>query len=63
MTAPEKTGTWHYGLIARYWDEFNIAAVEEVAYYRRAIERFGHPALDLGCGTGRLLIPLGGMSI
>ena len=58
MTAPEDTGTWHYGLIARYWDEFNIAAVEEVAYYRRAIERFGHPALDLGCGTGRLLIPL-----
>jgi SAM-dependent methyltransferase len=55
--SPE-TGTWHYGLIARYWDEFNAPAEEELAYYKRAIERFGQPALDIGCGTGRLLIPL-----
>jgi len=53
-----ETGTWHYGLIARYWDEFNVPAEEELAYYKRAIERFGQPALDIGCGTGRLLIPL-----
>jgi SAM-dependent methyltransferase len=54
----DDTGTWHYGLIARYWAEFNVAEPEELAWYRAAIERFGQPALDLGCGTGRLLLPL-----
>ena len=58
MTRSPETGTWHYGLIARYWDEFNLPAEEELAYYKRAIKRFGQPALDIGCGTGRLLIPL-----
>lgn len=54
----ERPKTWHYGLIARWWAEFNTAAPEELAYYRSAIERYGQPALDLACGTGRLLIPL-----
>ena len=52
------TGTWHYGLIARYWAEFNTAEPDEVARYQAAIAAFGQPALDLGCGTGRLLVPL-----
>jgi SAM-dependent methyltransferase len=50
--------TWHHGLVARWWAEFNAATLEELAYYRGAIERFGQPALDLGCGTGRILLPL-----
>ncbi len=50
--------TWHYGLMARWWAEFNQPDPEEIAYLRAAIERFGQPALDLGCGTGRLLTPL-----
>ncbi len=54
----DETGTWHYGLIARWWAEFNTAEPTELAYLASAIERFGQPALDLGCGTGRLLIPL-----
>jgi SAM-dependent methyltransferase len=59
MSGPaEPSGTWHYGLIARWWAEFNEADPHELAYYRAAIERFGQPALDLACGTGRLLIPL-----
>ena len=51
-------GTWHYGLIARWWAEFNVAEPHELAYFREAIRRFGKPALDLGCGTGRILLPL-----
>lgn len=50
--------TWHYGLIARWWAEFNVAKPEELAYFETAIRRFGEPALDVGCGTGRILIPL-----
>jgi SAM-dependent methyltransferase len=51
-------GTWHYGLVARWWAEFNVASPEVLAYFRGAIQRFGEPAIDLGCGTGRILIPL-----
>jgi SAM-dependent methyltransferase len=58
VTATEDTGTWHFGLIARYWAEFNEPEPAELAYYKAAIERFGGPALDLACGTGRLLLPL-----
>ena len=53
-----ETATWHYGLVARYWNEFNVAEPAELAWYRAAIERHGQPALDAGCGTGRLLLPL-----
>lgn len=54
----EQSGTWHYGLMARWWAEFNVAEPYELAYYRAAIRKFGEPVLDLGCGTGRFLIPL-----
>jgi SAM-dependent methyltransferase len=54
----DDTGTWHHGLIARWWAEFNTPEPEEVAYYEAAIRRWGEPALDLGCGTGRILLPL-----
>ena len=56
--SPAQPQTWHYGLMARWWAEFNVAEPEELAYYRAAIERFGQPALDLGCGAGRILVPL-----
>ena len=50
--------TWHYGLVARWWAEFNAPDPDELAFYRDIIERDGEPALDLACGAGRLLLPL-----
>lgn len=52
------SGTWHHGLIARWWAEFTEAEPDELAYFRKAISTFGEPALDLGCGNGRILLPL-----
>ncbi len=48
--------TWHYGVVARWWAEFNTDG-PEIAYFRNAVERHGQPALDVACGTGRLLLP------
>jgi SAM-dependent methyltransferase len=48
--------TWHYGVVARWWAEFNTSG-PEIAYFQKFIEGDGQPALDVACGTGRLLIP------
>lgn len=47
--------TWHHGLIARWWANFNLDG-PEIAFFRSYVEP-GQPALDVGCGTGRLLVP------
>src|SRR2546421_11189438 len=47
--------TWHHGLVAKWWAEFNEDG-PEIAYFQKYVER-GQPALDVACGTGRLLIP------
>ena len=47
--------TWHYGVVARWWAEFNQDG-PEIEYFRRFVEA-GQPALDVACGTGRLLLP------
>jgi SAM-dependent methyltransferase len=52
----DRPQTWHYGLVAQYWAEFNVEG-PEIAYYQKLIERYGQPALDVACGTGRLLLP------
>jgi SAM-dependent methyltransferase len=49
------TQTWHYGLVARWWAEFNLDG-PEIDYLRSFVEP-GQPALDAACGTGRLLVP------
>jgi SAM-dependent methyltransferase len=42
--------------MARHWAENNTTG-PEIAYFQQQIEIYGQPALDAGCGTGRLLIP------
>lgn len=55
--APTEPQTWHHGLIAEWWEAFNDDfRPHEVPYYRTFVEQ-GQPALDAGCGSGRLLIP------
>lgn len=49
--------TWHYGLVARWWAEFNQGG-DDIELYQGLIEKAGGPVLDAGCGTGRLLLPL-----
>lgn len=48
---------WHFGLMARNWIEFYTDEGPEGAFFKKLIERVGGPALDLGCGSGRLLLP------
>jgi len=48
-------GTWHHGLVAEWWALFNTTG-DEIDYYRRFVQA-GQPALDAGCGAGRLLVP------
>jgi SAM-dependent methyltransferase len=44
--------------LERGWAEFNDDfRPHEIPYFQRHIERDGEPALDVACGTGRLLIP------
>jgi SAM-dependent methyltransferase len=47
--------TWHYGLVAEWWAEFNTGGPEIDAY--GSVVAAGQPALDAGCGSGRLLLP------
>jgi SAM-dependent methyltransferase len=47
--------TWHYGLVAEWWAEFNHDG-PEIAYFQSYVDD-GQPALDAGCGAGRLLLP------
>lgn len=53
----EKPQIWHYGLMARDWIEFFTEPGVEGAYFKELIKSAGGPALDLGCGSGRLLLP------
>lgn len=48
-------GTWHHGLIAEWWAHFNTDGPEIEEYGRVVAD--GQPALDAGCGAGRLLVP------
>jgi SAM-dependent methyltransferase len=46
------------GLKAASWDLFlgQTPVWEDTFFFREQVARFGQPALELGCGTGRLLL-------
>ena len=47
------------GLVAQTWDLHRADAESwsDGVLYRELVERYGQPALDLGCATGRILLP------
>jgi SAM-dependent methyltransferase len=46
--------------IADYYDESPVVRerLQDVAFYRDAVREFGDPVLELGCGTGRIMMAL-----
>ncbi len=56
-SAGDQPLVWHYGLMAERWGEF-LTDAPELPFFQREIARYGQPVLDLGCGAGRLLVPL-----
>lgn len=48
----------YYGLMVQTWDLLrgDASTWPDHAFYREVIDRYGTPALDVGCGTGRLLL-------
>jgi SAM-dependent methyltransferase len=48
---------WFHGLMAERIAEFT-PGTHDLPFFQREIERFGQPVLDVGCGVGRLLLPL-----
>jgi len=55
LTGRDAPATWHHGLVADWWANFNVDG-PEIEYYRPFVAA-GQPALDAGCGAGRLLLP------
>jgi SAM-dependent methyltransferase len=47
-----------YATLARYYDLENASFTEDLDYWLELAEEFGDPILEIGCGTGRVLLNL-----
>jgi SAM-dependent methyltransferase len=48
----------YYGMLAEFWDLFrgDTSTWEDRFFYLDAVKKYGQPVLDVGCGTGRILL-------
>ena len=61
MTASQlhQSSVDYTGLGAVAWELFSSEeAGPDDPFFRRIVEQYGEPALDIGCGSGRLLLPM-----
>jgi SAM-dependent methyltransferase len=47
-----------YALLARYYDLENAGLIDDLDFWLELAGEHGGPILELGCGTGRVLLPL-----
>jgi len=50
-------------LDAELYDHYSLGVDDDVLFYVEEARRAGGPALELGCGTGRILIPIAGAGV
>ena len=56
--APDGASGWDDYAPFYDWENARTLGRRDVAFWRRVLRREAAPTLELGCGTGRLLIPL-----